>query len=84
MTEKEQSGCDKGWKDGSCCCNCINQLKLNRHPLNETIGNGSIMDTFGYVCLAPEFQEKKEKRFGIFFEKEHGFCEMYYPINTQP
>ena len=34
--------CKYGWKDGSCCCNCNNQLKIMCHPRNEKHGVGSI------------------------------------------
>ena len=66
--------CAQGWHDGSCCCNCKNQIELRRHPMNTNFGEGSIMDSCGWVCLNPELTEGK---CGIYFDRQHGICECH-------
>ncbi len=64
------SECKKGYK-GDCCCRCVNQIKLFKHPWNKQY-KGSIMDFTGlYACAA------LSKSKAIIFEKEHGCCEMF-------
>ena len=60
--------CDKGF-EGMCCCNCIHQVKIMKHPLNKGEAKGSILDTFGYGCNA----------LGdiLFNDRGHGMCEEY-------
>ncbi len=65
--------------DNKCCCNCKNQIIINKHPWNQVIGKGSILDTLGYGCLAPGFIDN-DKQIAIFFEDNHGMCELYTKI----
>ncbi len=71
--EAKEPNCDLGYK-GQCCCNCKHQIQLRKHPFNSGFGSGSIMDVCGWVCLGPELTGGTS---GIYFEKEHGLCEMY-------
>jgi len=66
--------CKHGWKDGSCCCNCKNQLKLMKHPWNNDFGKGLISEQCGWVCTG-KFDATSTD--AIYFDKEHGMCEMY-------
>jgi hypothetical protein len=67
--------CAEGWHDGSCCCNCKNQIELFKHPCNK-VNKGSIMEsTEMYACIV-QFDCDKEYK-GIIFEKKHGMCEMH-------
>ena len=70
--------CDKGWKDGSCCCNCKHHIKLYKHPWNTFLSGGqdSISEQMGYACLG--FLATGEDS-AIFFDKskEHGMCELH-------
>ena len=74
--------CMKGWNDeqynqeGRCCCNCINQRKLVKHPWNEGIFKGSIMDQVAdeqgspiWICVT--------LREVMSMNREHGMCEMH-------
>ncbi len=72
--------CNRGFKT-DCCCNCTHQLELMCHPMNGggkfdkiKIGKGSIMDRLAWVCVGPELSEGKR---AIFFDTEHGMCEMH-------
>lgn len=67
--------CPEGWHDGSCCCNCKNQIELFKHPWNK-INKGPISESTNmYACIAQFDCDKVPK--GIIFEKKHGMCEMY-------
>jgi hypothetical protein len=67
--------CAEGWHDGSCCCNCRNQIELYKHPWNK-VNKGSIMEsTEMYACIV-QFDCDKEYK-GIIFEKKHGMCELH-------
>jgi hypothetical protein len=57
----------KGVVDGRCCCNCSNQVKVFKHPLNKGEAKGGILDLLGYGC----------KAYGdvIFMDRKHGMCE---------
>lgn len=69
--------CNKGWHDGSCCCNCKNQIELFKHPWNK-IHKGSIMESTGmYACTLSFDSDGKQE--GILYETKHGFCEMHNP-----
>jgi len=68
--------CDKGWHSGECCCNCKSQLRLMCHPYNKEIGNGSILTPLGYICIV-RFDDGSNEGKAIFFEKEHGMCELH-------
>lgn len=77
--------CDKGWHDGSCCCNCAHQRKLMCHPWNGNnksfgflpdkikFGQGPINKQCGWVCVGP-FEDSNN---AIYFDFEHGMCEEY-------
>lgn len=77
------NSCDDklAWDDGGCC-NCNNRLTLLKHPSNKLELKGSIGEKTGlYACLAPEIIEDNNE--AILFDKEHGYCEMYYPISKK-
>ena len=69
--------CDKGWHDGSCCCNCRHHIKLVKHPWNESIGKGPISEQMGYACTG--FFSVGEM-VATFFDinHEHGMCELHH------
>lgn len=73
--------CMKGWNElqynseGRCCCNCVYQRPLVKHPWNEGIFKGSIMTQVIdednnpiWVCLAME---------AMSMNREHSMCEMH-------
>lgn len=64
--------CKTEWK-GRCCCNCVNQFEVMKHPWNEGAGKGRITETMGYGCRPPEFASRTI----IFFDRQHGLCEMH-------
>lgn len=77
--KKKTSNCKHGWHDGSCCCNCINLVEINCHPMNKTVGEGSILKRLGYGCKAKYGDEpKNEVQTVIFSEKLHGMCELHF------
>ena len=65
--------------NGACCCNCIHQRKLTKHPWNDaTMFRGSIseqvVDGKGnliYVCTVLES--------AMSFDRQHSLCEMHTP-----
>ncbi len=73
---KTEDKCEHGWHDGSCCCNCENQLELRKHPWNKDFGKGSISEGCGFVCIA----FASEERSAIFSETKHGMCELHCSI----
>ena len=69
--------CDKGWHDGSCCCNCKHQIELYKHPWNK-VNKGAVTEKTGmYACIVRLDVDQSNQ--GIIFEKQHGFCEMHEP-----
>ena len=68
--------CEYGWKDtGECCCNCLNQITLGKHPWNQ-INKGSCLEESGlYACVVEHLIE--DNRGGTVFENKHGYCELY-------
>lgn len=58
-----------------CCCTCINQKVVLKHPTNITeLSQGAMSEEMGYVCLLPtEFESDAV----VFFDNKHGLCEMY-------
>ena len=80
--------CDRGLYNGECCCNCFYQKKLMCHPKNGEqkylgwlidkikFGKGSIKDQCGWVCSFQHPDESNKDEF-IFFDYEHGGCELY-------
>jgi hypothetical protein len=67
--------CDKGYKDGTCCCNCKYLVPLMKHPKNKEIGIGSVKEQMGYVCLGPTLASFAD--LAVFFDHKHGMCELY-------
>ena len=70
--------CFKGWKEedgnkiGRCCCNCKSQRPVVSHPWNKVPPmKGSITQTFGWGCLAPDMGAV------VFYDFEHSMCEMH-------
>ena len=68
--------CEHGWHSGECCCNCAKQLKLMKHPWNKEFGKGSITEQCGWVCTM-QFDDSSNKGEAVFYDFEHGMCEMY-------
>lgn len=66
--------CDKGWHNGDCCCNCVNQFKLSKHPWNKDIGKGPVSEYMGFVCVL-NFGD--DDRMATFFDREHSYCECH-------
>ncbi len=58
------------------CCNCREQRRLMKHPHNKIIGNGTIKEQLGYVCLL-EYADGSNKGEAIFYETKHGMCELW-------
>lgn len=71
--------CELGWKDGSCCCNCVNQAPLLKHPWNNDIGKGPASETMGWVCAIHDPDEDKDGPHVTFMDRRHGMCEMHWP-----
>lgn len=67
----------KKCKEKYCCCTCANQLELMKHPWNKEFGKGSITERCGWVCKVG--LDMGEERQVIFFDREHGECELYTP-----
>lgn len=66
--------CEHGYK-GRCCCNCVNQATLYKHPWNNIPeAKGRISEVFGYACMSV-IHEKTQN--GIFFTSQHGCCECH-------
>lgn len=72
--------CYKGWSDldanrsGRCCCNCVNQVAIYRHPWNTMVGGrmkGPVTQIAGWGCKAMENGGL------IFMEDEHSMCEVH-------
>lgn len=60
-----------------CCCNCINQLIVYKHPANNSVfSKGSISEYFGYACKA-NISELINNNEIIFFDEKHGMCEHF-------
>ena len=65
-----------------CCCNCVNQIQLLKHPLNEhEVFKGQISEPSGfYLCVADMNADGNANRSGYVLEDRHGMCEMYEPL----
>ena len=70
--------CSNGWKDGSCCCNCVHQHALHKHPWNKDIGKGPCSETMGWVC-AVKYDGEESPLHVTFSDHQHSFCELHYP-----
>lgn len=60
-----------------CCSNCKNQVIINCHPGNLTVGAGNMSDVLGYGCTL--FSEENNRI--IFFERSTGLCECFTKKN---
>lgn len=75
--KKNTKNCSHGLH-GLCCCNCVNLVEITNHPMNRTIGNGSIMTNLGFACKARYGDEpKNEVQKMNFSERIHGMCELH-------
>ena len=71
-------GCTKDEWKGRCCCTCVNQRVIVKHPWNDGAGKGRITESMGYGCASPEFTVGFEGRpTVIFFDSGHDLCEMH-------
>lgn len=75
--------CIKGWDDsehnaeGRCCCNCIYQRPLAKHPWNDGVFKGSCSEQVEtpegdlmWVCLVNTDE-------AMSMSREHSMCEMH-------
>lgn len=60
-----------------CCCACKNQVEIKKHPWNKSDGKGRISETMGYGCSCPDLTDGEKLPQIIFFDENHGMCEMY-------
>lgn len=59
-----------------CCCNCIHQKQLVKHPSNVSeFGKGKISEAMGWVCLVPLEISKDES--AVYCEGQHDMCELH-------
>lgn len=83
--EKDIKKCtEKGaWEDGGCCCNCRHQLKVMKHPWNNSKRFKGAMseDTGMFVCAVQ--MDVEYSRTAIAFERKHGYCEMHTPYKEK-
>jgi len=71
--------CYKEEFKGKYCCNCINQMEVVCHPWNKTFAKGRMSERLGYVCISPDLFDTNEQRQAVFFDSEHGLCELWTP-----
>lgn len=62
---------------GQCCCNCEHQMLAMKHPWNTGDAKGSISEVFGALCAVPDMVDADGRRQAVFFETNHGMCEMH-------
>lgn len=55
---------------GCCCCNCIYQVEIMKHPWNKGFAKGGVTETLGWGCNAHDPRV-------IFRSSKHGVCEMW-------
>ena len=66
--------CDLG-HNGDCCCNCMNQITLYKHPWN-IINKGASSEESGlYACISQHACDDNRK--GLVYEFQHGCCELH-------
>ncbi|HEY5588398.1 MAG TPA: hypothetical protein VIK86_05515 [Candidatus Paceibacterota bacterium] len=75
----KENKCDKGWSDGSCCCNCANHYEDFYHctttEKSDIIGDGCVCSVHkGWICIPPLGESKKIAHSNC---GEHGMCEMH-------
>lgn len=71
--------CELGWKDGSCCCNCVNQAPVQKHPWNVGEGKGSCSERMGWACIINDPDDNEDGPHVTFSSRQHGMCEMHWP-----
>ena len=69
--------CSKEERKGRCCCTCNHQRVIMKHPWNKGDGKGRIAEVMGYGCEPPDFAQDGGKPSLVFFDGEHGMCEMH-------
>jgi hypothetical protein len=59
------------------CKGCVNLLTLHKHPQNQNVFKGSILEPTGlYACII--FHRMDSKGMAVLFDREDaGGCEMY-------
>jgi hypothetical protein len=72
--EKYKSNSLNMCEHSECCCKCVSQMQINKHPKNKGESKGSIRDLYGFVCLN-KFGDKSGSP--TFSEDKHGSCEMF-------
>lgn len=59
-------------KQGSCCCNCIFQKPIVKHPWNTVeIFKGRISEQIAWGCTVPDMEAV------VLSERQHSLCEMH-------
>lgn len=69
--------CQKASPLGRCCCDCVFQMRALKHPWNLNAAKGRISETFGWFCACPDMTDDNNVRQAIFFDGQHGLCEMH-------
>ena len=70
--------CNKGWSDGSCCCNCKNHIRDFYHCTTVEQHDGCVCSTpKGYICFIEFDGETMVEPRAYSGWSEHGFCELY-------
>lgn len=66
------------WYD-RCCCNCVNQRVIFKHPWNKGDGKGHITDVMGFGCdmAGDDLYEGLPMIAIMFMDSIHGMCEMH-------
>lgn len=64
------------WHD-RCCCNCVNQRVIFKHPWNKGDGKGSVSDVMGFGCDMVHFDFCDGIPAIMFMDNRHGMCEMH-------
>ncbi len=77
---KEDKKCDKGWHDGSCCCNCKNFIELFKHPCN-TEHKGKFTERAGFHACIVQLDCDGERK-GTIYDHDHGYCELHISAST--
>lgn len=65
----------------NCCCKCIHQRELRKHPWNENFGKGSISEGCGWACTVT-FGDGSNAGLATYFDREHGECELFTARGT--
>lgn len=62
--------------NNECCCKCIHQVKVVKHPSNvNELAKGKMGELMGYGCDIIQYEDKENVV--IFSESSHGECEMF-------